>query len=136
MSDFVWAYENEDDDACVSVEDFPDRNVAGQGLADQSGLVYVFEGRGQTSVQDCECADPTKAVCPDSEDGSPCVVHERLDGWHFTSFETGPYGESDLRADLGDEYDEANIYRPVAPPTAEQRALAASPGLFDGRERS
>lgn len=79
-------YSNEDGDAWVLVESEPDRDVAGQRIADETGIVHTFEGREPIRVQDCECV-PTTDHCLDDPSGAPCVVQDQADCWHFVEWD-------------------------------------------------
>lgn len=99
LSERARQYSNDDGDFWVPVEDRPDRAVAAQEYADETGLIVRFEGQHKITAQDCECVPPDKVVCPDLDGGGPCQTHEALDCWAFTTFEASEAGEADLLID-------------------------------------
>lgn len=132
MSDHLGAWSNEDDELFVEVADEPDRDRAGQRLADQDRLAITFLTRVSIRTQDCECV-PTTDACADDDDHKPCVVREQVDCWAFRSFDLG-FG--DMVDDLRDERDhrrshgmEFLLYLPkgVADPFGDPAAPAPIP---------
>lgn len=133
------AWSNEDDDFFVEVADEPDRDRAGQRLADQNRLAITFMTRTKIETQDCECV-PTSDACPDDDDGKACVVRDDVDCWVFRSFDLG-FG--DMVDDLAEErrfrrergkpfllYLPAGVADPFADP-AEPQPIAVAPGQVE-----
>lgn len=138
MSDYLHAWSNEDDELFIEVEDEPDRDVAGQRYAIQTGLVLTYVYRTEIRTQDCECV-PTSDACPD-DDGKPCVVREGVDVWVFQGWDTYFDG---MAADLADEradrlaqgkpwalYLPAGVADPFADP-AEPQPIPVAPGQVE-----
>lgn len=56
-------YDNEDWYTWVKVADEPDSALAGQRLANSTGLVYAFDGRTAALLTDCGEAEECTGVC-------------------------------------------------------------------------
>lgn len=144
-------WQNEDDDAWVEVAMEPDRDRAGQRLADLSDMIQVFVGRTKIATQDCECVPThapeghaqretvltdqraTLALAPvpcGDHPGAACVTHENVDVWHFEAWD-----EADATPEVI-----AEIYRsnrrwnerknPIYSPTVAPASLVA-PGQIE-----